>query len=935
MHNLLDFSCWSLRRKLVFIIMLSSFVCLFISLSVLVTSSVISRHKDSIQEFSSLADVLAENGQAALMFSDHIEAERLLKSLESHHEISSAWLVTADGTVLSSWSRNGAAGGAPADYRVTSRQTHSDFWSRHAHLYSPIARGNEPIGYVLLQADFTEQWNNQMADLANALGGGAVALLVVFMLAIRLQRVISRPIEGIADAARAIAHDKTYELRVPQRTHDEIGDLIMAFNGMLDEIQVRDEHLIHHQNVLEEKVEKRTTELEHARERAESANCKLAEQNAQLANINHELEFAQIRLRINETRLQAILDNSPIGIWLVGVDGRYHFVNKTFCNAIGVAESEFLTTHHLADIMEPEAAASCLKSDRECLEQDEPHLSHEILTFVDGKQHLVEVTKVKLHDDTGRVTDIVGTAIDITEQREREQALEAASRIKSEFLANMSHEIRTPMNSILGMAHLALNAETDPKNRDYLEKIHLSGLHLLGIIDEILDFSKIDAGKLKIEMVDFDLGLVLNNFNNMIAEKAAEKGLQLDFDIDPGIQHTLHGDPRRLSQVLINYASNAIKFTATGNIIIRAKKIEEDENSTLVRFEVQDTGIGICDEDKARLFQPFQQVDASATRNYGGTGLGLAISKQLVAMMEEGEVGVDSIPGQGSTFWFTVRLGKGSKPHDSGGESETCFPPNLFNGVRILLAEDNLFNQQVATEFLEDVGATVCVANNGKEAMDLLIKDHFDCVLMDIQMPLIGGFEATRLIRANPELAGMTVIAMTANASGEDRARCLAAGMDDYISKPFKPNMLYTTLAKWLSVQPQQMPFFDMSSTLPSATTWAGDPNVIDLSVLAELIGDNNAEMRKFILRFLASARKDMAEIESALERGDLMALRALGHHNKSPARMVGAMGFANLCQALEGHGKNEMNIMQAQGIVSQMRPLLDRINEQVDKDLA
>ena len=454
---------------------------------------------------------------------------------------------------------------------------------------------------------------------------------------------------------------------------------------------------------------------------------------------------------------------------MVGVDGRYQFVNKTFCNAVGIPEGKFLSAHHLADIMEPAAAANCLKSDRECLEQEGPHLSHEVLTFVDGKQHLLEITKVKLHDNTGEVAGIIGVAVDITEQYEREKALEAANRTKSEFLANMSHEIRTPMNSILGMAHLALNTETNPKNRDYLEKIHISGQHLLGIIDEILDFSKIDAGKLKMEIVEFDLDGIWKNLKNMIGEKAAEKGLQLDFDIDPGIPNSLHGDPLRLSQVLINYASNAIKFTATGKVTVRAKKIEESKQSMLVRFEVQDTGIGISDEDKARLFQPFQQMDTSTTRNYGGTGLGLAISKQLVEMMEEGRVGVDSIPGQGSTFWFTVRLGKGSKSHPSEISKRLPDFPSVIlatiNRTRILLAEDNLFNQQVATEFLENVGATVCVAKNGNEVMDLLHKEHFDCVLMDIQMPLMDGFEATRLIRANPALAEMPVIAMTANAS--------------------------------------------------------------------------------------------------------------------------------------------------------------------------
>lgn len=667
------------------------------------------------------------------------------------------------------------------------------------------------------------------------------------------------------------------------------------------------------------------------------ARRELEQKNRIISDEKERLESAQMRLRTSEARLQAILDNAPIGIWQVGVDGRYHFVNNTFCNAIGVSESAFLTTQNVAAVLGEAGAASCLKSDRKCLEQDEPYRSHEILTFVDGNPHLLEVTKIKLHDDTGGVTGIIGTAIDITEQREREQALEAANRTQSEFLAKMSHEIRTPMNSILGMSHLALTAETDPKNRDYLEKIHLSGMHLLGIIDEILDFSKIDAKKIKIETVDFDFGRLLNNLNNLIAGKAIEKGIRLDFDIDPGIPNNLRGDPRRLSQVLINYASNAIKFTPTGNIIVRARKIGENENGTLVRFEVQDTGIGISSEDKARLFQPFQQVDASLTRNYDGAGLGLAISKQLVEMMDEGAVGVDSAPGQGSTFWFTVRLGKANESHKSVND-EADIPPAsiaMIKGAHILLAENNIFNQQVATEFLENAGATVCVAQNGNEALDLLLKDDFDCVLMDIQMPLMDGFEATRLIRANPELAGMPVIAMTANASDEDRARCLAAGMDDYISKPFKPYTLYATLAHWLSAPPRQMMFSDRPSKLSGATMWVGEPNIIDLSVLAELLGDNKSEMHKFANQFMMLARKDMVEIEAALARNDLVALCALGHHNKAPARMVGAMGFYNLCQALEDHGKNGGSIDQGLDIVSRMYFLLDRVNEKIDKELA
>jgi len=261
MHILPNMSRWSLHNKIVSIIMLGSAVCLFVSFTVLVASSAASRYEDSLSNLSGLADVLAESGQAALVFADQQEAGRLLASLKEHREISSAWLVAGDGVVLSSWSRNGTTGNAPPGYRVPQRQLHSDFWSKRAELYSPVSKGTEQIGYVLLHADFTEQWNRQLAGLWKALGGAAVALVVVFLLAIRLQRVISQPIMELADTARAIAHDKTYELRVPQRTHDEIGELVLAFNNMLSEIQERDEHLSLHRARLEEEVARRTTEL--------------------------------------------------------------------------------------------------------------------------------------------------------------------------------------------------------------------------------------------------------------------------------------------------------------------------------------------------------------------------------------------------------------------------------------------------------------------------------------------------------------------------------------------------------------------------------------------------------------------------------------------------------------------------------------------------
>ncbi len=391
--------------------------------------------------------------------------------------------------------------------------------------------------------------------------------------------------------------------------------------------------------------------------------------------------------------------------------------------------------------------------------------------------------------------------------QEREHALlqqrqsEEASRAKSIFLSNMSHEIRTPMNTIIGMTQLALRNEKDQKQRDYLNKIYKAGEHLLGVIDDILDFSKIEAGKISLEITSFSIEQIRQTLATLFAWKAAESNLKLLFDFDPGIPRDLSGDLLRLNQILINYTSNAIKFTRQGEIIIRARKLEEGQGTVLLRFEVQDSGIGISEEQQAKLFHAFQQADSSTSRTYGGSGLGLAISKRLAELMG-GEVGVESVPGKGSTFWFTIRLGNGwSAPEDlpaAQAENTKEADWGKLKGARILLAEDHPFNQEVAVEFLERYGANVRIANNGVEALDLLRQSKFDCVLMDVQMPVMDGLETTRQIRTDAALSNIPVIAMTANASGEEYDFCVEAGMNDFIGKPFSADSFYTTIARWL-----------------------------------------------------------------------------------------------------------------------------------------
>jgi len=383
------------------------------------------------------------------------------------------------------------------------------------------------------------------------------------------------------------------------------------------------------------------------------------------------------------------------------------------------------------------------------------------------------------------------------------EAAEAANRAKSTFLANMSHELRTPMNAIMGMTDLALRHATEPKLRDQLGKVMQASQHLLHVINDILDISKIEADRLTLERVTFKLGEVLENLMSLIGHKVIDKGLKLRVDLTPDVARlTLLGDPLRLGQILLNFAGNALKFTAAGSITLRARLAEESSSDVLLRFEVEDTGIGIAAEDQKRLFTAFEQADGSMTRKYGGTGLGLAISKRLVKMMG-GDVGVDSQPGSGSTFWFTVRLGKAtdavSPAPTFAQDSAEARLKAQFAGSRVLLAEDEPINQEVSRGLLEDVGLAVDLAEDGVQAVDMAKQNRYALILMDMQMPHLNGVEATRQIRALPGYAETPILAMTANAFDEDRQVCIDASMNDHIGKPVDPDKLFETLLKWLS----------------------------------------------------------------------------------------------------------------------------------------
>ncbi|MCB1891086.1 MAG: response regulator [Rhodocyclaceae bacterium] len=486
------------------------------------------------------------------------------------------------------------------------------------------------------------------------------------------------------------------------------------------------------------------------------------------------------------------------------------------------------------------------------------------------------------------------------------EAAEAASRAKSQFLANMSHEIRTPMNGVLGMAELLLDTPLSERQRRYLETLYRSGENLLDIINDVLDFSKIEAGRLELAPVDFPLRAALREVIESFSERASRKGLSLECSVGEDIPDPLHGDAVRLRQVLNNLIGNAIKFTEAGRISVAVERAQGDA----LRFSVSDTGIGIDAEDRALIFDAFAQADVSHSRRYGGTGLGLSISRQLIELMG-GRLGLESTPGQGSTFWFEVPFAPATRAIVESAPTATARALPRLHG-HVLLAEDNAVNEVVAGAMLESFGLRVSVAQNGRQALEAVAAQAFDVVLMDCQMPEMDGFEAARRIRRReaekgvPAAARQTIVAVTANAIEGDRERCLAAGMDDYLSKPFSKADLHALLSRWLAAGKPAAA--DHSAPVPvghaDVREEAVDADTIDETVLDRLAALQRpgkvGVVEQVVGLYLDDSGRALVTLREALSRHDLAAATQHAHNLKSSSGHVGATGLSTHFAALE-----------------------------------
>ena len=637
------------------------------------------------------------------------------------------------------------------------------------------------------------------------------------------------------------------------------------------------------------------------RVRDESSLETMTAMTTQLGNTLQRMRV-EAALRETEAQYRQLVESSTDLAWRIDTSGRITFMNNASERVLGWTPEQ-LRGRLFTTISDPTSVDRDRTALAHLLSGDELWGYETVARNATGGKVHLKLSARPQRDEAGRITGAQGILHDISLEVSTRDALrvaretaEQADAAKSAFLANMSHEIRTPMTGILGTADLILDSELTPEQRRSVELIVASGETLLTIINDILDLSKIEAGQLELEDIPVDLHAILRDTVSLMNTAASNKGVALSLELSGDLPRSVRGDPTRLKQVLNNLVSNAIKFTTQGGVIVSAAVLARDRQVTTVRFAVRDSGIGIAPDAVARIFEPFRQADTSTTRNYGGTGLGLSISRRLVEMMG-GTLEVDSIPGVGSEFHFTI----GFSIAPSTGEFVAVKPPQAARqkALRVLIAEDNPVNQEVAGTMLRRRGHQVDVVNNGREAVEAVAKERYDVILMDLQMPILDGLGATAEIRAAETGARVPIIALTANAAGGEREKVIAAGMDDYVAKPFRAIDLIDAVEA--IVRPDSPRLSGVMKAVVDA-----EPDV-DIEGLRSELRDAGAEdaLGAVLSVFVGDAPTRLSVIIDAVASHEMERISRAAHAYKSSAGTIRALELASLLQKLETTAKD------------------------------